>query len=103
MIISDALGRIVITMALSMGALLLVMQLAVRRLVRRGLDDLFVRLYGSAIVPQEAAARGDLLASLDAFQERLRLHVDEQARLASLGAGPVLWRMICVIFCPACN
>lgn len=87
MIISDALSRIIITMALSMGALLLVMQLAVRRLVRRGLDDLFVRLYGSAIVPQEAATRGDLLASLDAFQERLRLHVDEQARLASLGAG----------------
>lgn len=28
-----------------------------------------------------------LLASLDAFQDRMRLHIDEQARLAALGAG----------------
>lgn len=59
-----------------------------RRLVLESLDDLFVRLYGSAAMgvsdPDDAQS---LLASLDAFQDRMRQHVDEQARLAALGAG----------------
>lgn len=59
-----------------------------RRLMLQSLDDLFVRLYGSAAMG--VTDNGDaqsLLASLDAFQERMRSHIDEQARLASLGAG----------------
>ena len=59
-----------------------------RRLMLESLDDLFVRLYGSAAMgvtdPDDPQS---LLASLDAFQDRMRQHVDEQARLAALGAG----------------
>jgi signal transduction histidine kinase len=59
-----------------------------RRLMLQSLDDLFVRLYGSAAMgvsnPEDTKS---LLASLDAFQDRMRHHVDEQARLAALGAG----------------
>lgn len=61
-----------------------------RRLVVQSLDDLFIRLYGSAalgIGDADAEDAQSLLASLDAFQDRMRLHIDEQARLAALGAG----------------
>ena len=59
-----------------------------RRLVVQSLDDLFIRLYGSAALGvNDADDAQSLLASLDAFQDRMRLHIDEQARLAALGAG----------------
>ncbi len=59
-----------------------------RRLMLESLDDLFVRLYGSAAMGAvDADDTQSLLASLDAFQDRMRLHIDEQARLAALGAG----------------
>ena len=59
-----------------------------RRLMLQSLDDLFIRLYGSAAMGfSDADDAQSLLASLDAFQDRMRLHIDEQARLAALGAG----------------
>jgi signal transduction histidine kinase len=59
-----------------------------RRLVMQSLDDLFIRLSGSAALGvNDADDAQSLLASLDAFQDRMRLHIDEQARLAALGAG----------------
>lgn len=84
----DAAGRIFISIFASVVVLGGLLHIAARRLMLRGLDDLFVRLYGSAVMQSEAIdKRDDLAASLDAFQERMRVHVDEQARLASLGAG----------------
>ena len=66
----------------------LIFRIFFRRLMLQSLDDLFVRLYGSAAMGVENADDAQsLLASLDKFQDRMRLHVDEQARLASLGAG----------------
>ena len=74
-----------------------VFRVVFRRLMLQSLDDLFVRLYGSTVLEDAPAdmqadmqvdgARDNLLASLDNFQQRMRRHVDEQARLASLGAG----------------
>lgn len=59
-----------------------------RRLMLQSLDDLFVRLYGSAAMGiSDVNDAQSLLASLDAFQDRMRHHIDEQARLAALGAG----------------
>jgi signal transduction histidine kinase len=61
----------------------------VRRAVLRSLDALFVMLYGRKLEPSPDMpdeARG-LFASVEQFQESLREHVDEQARLASLGAA----------------
>lgn len=88
----DAVRRIVFSLFASVAVLGGLFHIAVRRLMLRGLDDLFVRLYGSAVLQADGLNSGDdksddLLATLDSFQERLRLHVDEQARLASLGAG----------------
>lgn len=58
------------------------------RLVLQSLDDLFARLYGSAALGIEDSQDAQtLLADLEAFQDRMRTHVDEQARLAALGAG----------------
>lgn len=71
----------------------LVFRVVFRRLMLQSLDDLFVRLYGSTVLKdgpadmEASGARDNLLASLDNFQHRMRRHVDEQARLASLGAG----------------
>ena len=61
----------------------------VRRAVLRSLDALFVMLYGRKLEPSPTMpdeARG-LFDSVEQFQESLREHVDEQARLASLGAA----------------
>jgi signal transduction histidine kinase len=86
--VGDAIRRISISIFASIIVLSGLMQIVVRRLMLRGLDDLFVRLYGSAALQSDEIDKDDdLAASLDAFQERLRLHIDEQARLASLGAG----------------
>ena len=58
------------------------------RLVLQSLDDLFARLYGSAAMgATDEQDTQSLLADLAAFQDRMRLHIDEQARLAALGAG----------------
>lgn len=70
------------------GVFVLLFGVFFRRLVVQSLDDLFIRLYGSAAMGvADAEDAQSLLASLDAFQDRMRLHVDEQARLAALGAG----------------
>jgi len=69
--------------------LALVFPYALQRMVIGTLDDLFVRLYGSAALARsdKEADKENLLASLDNFQTRMQDHIDEQARLASLGAG----------------
>lgn len=84
----DAIKRISISVFVSVIIMAVLLHYAVRRLVMRGLDDLFVRLYGSAVMQtRDEKLNKDLLVSLESVQERLRAHVDEQARLASLGAG----------------
>ena len=77
----DAVRRIVFSIFASVGVLGGLFHIAVRRLMLRGLDDLFVRLYGSAVLQADGLEKGDgkgddLVATLDAFQERLRQHVD---------------------------
>ncbi len=69
--------------------LALVFPYALQRMVVNTLDDLFVRLYGSTALGQIDAPedKQNLLASLDNFQTRMQDHIEEQARLASLGAG----------------
>lgn len=86
--VNDALQRIILSIGI--GALLIgfITHVAARRLMLGGLDDMFVRLYGSTVVGSSPDAKtSDLRRSLDLFQDRLKTHIDEQARLASLGAG----------------
>lgn len=67
----------------------LVFPYALKSMVVSTLDDLFIRLYGSAAMGRldEDVDKDNILASLDNFQNRMEGHVEEQARLASLGAG----------------
>ena len=84
----DALRLIGGSILVSSLCVFLLLQAVVRRLMLSGLDDLFAKLYGSTVMQSgDTLLNQDLLRSLDHFQERLRAHVDEQARLASLGAG----------------
>ena len=86
----DAMQLIVVSILIGVLAMAAMLHYAVRRLVLSGLDDLFVRLYGSAVMkPQsdDGELSKDFFNSLEKFQDRMRLHIDEQARLASLGAG----------------
>lgn len=86
--IGDLIYRVFLTAIGVSLAFIWVFRTVFRRLMLQSLDDLFIRLYGSAAMgisnPEDASS---LLASLDAFQDRMRLHIDEQARLAALGAG----------------
>ena len=71
--------------------LTLVFRFTLRRFVLQSMDDLFIQLYGAAALSasnlHDDEAIGNLQLRLERFQERMRRHADEQARLASLGAG----------------
>ncbi len=86
--VNDALQRIILSVGLGALLLGLITHFAARRLMLGGLDDMFMRLYGSTVMGTPLdAKKSDLRHSLDRLQDRLRTHIDEQARLASLGAG----------------
>ena len=87
MTIFDALQRIVLATIFGGLVLAAMLHIAVRRLLLGSLDDLFIRLYGNIGNRAVSNDPKSLRASLDNYQERMREHVDEQARLASLGAG----------------
>ena len=92
-IFQDALKLRILTVVLPAILVALLMALvfpfALQRMVLASLDDLFVRLYGISAVGKSPNSVEDerLLASLDDFQVRMQGHIEEQARLASLGAG----------------
>ena len=86
--IGDLIFRVFMT-AISVGIVFtFIFRIIFRRLMLQSLDDLFLQLYGSAAMGvSNSDDAGSLLASLNAFQDRMREHIDEQARLAALGAG----------------
>jgi signal transduction histidine kinase len=69
--------------------LALILRVVLRRVVLQSLDELFIGLYGRGLTgsPDEIAGGQQAVANVDRFHERLQAHIDEQARLASLGAG----------------
>ncbi len=81
--------RVLIATALIVIIMIIVFNTVLQRFLLQSLDDLFVQLYGNAVLDANHAVtdKKSLQAKLASFQERMRSHVDEQARLASLGAG----------------
>lgn len=67
----------------------LILRVVMRRVVLHSLDELFVGLYGRGLVgsPDEIEGGQQIVANVEDFHARLQAHIDEQARLASLGAG----------------
>ena len=91
----DVTARILISATIMALMMMVAISFAVRYFMQRSLDDLFVKIYGSTGMLAAGdlpafdtnSSTQDLLRSLDRFQDRMRAHVDEQARLAALGAG----------------
>ena len=65
------------------------MQRIFHREVSNYMADLLVSLYGKKLKIDKKGLAGNEAGSIDHLQDRLSEHIDEQARLASLGAGAV--------------
>ncbi len=78
-----------IFIALFSFGLALMMQRIFHREVSNYMTDLLVSLYGKKLKIDKKSLSSDGPGSIDHLQARLNDHIDEQARLASLGAGAV--------------
>ena len=69
--------------------LALTLRVVLRRVVLKSLDELFIGLYGRGLTasPEEIEGGQQTVANVEKFHEQLQAHIDEQARLASLGSG----------------
>ena len=69
--------------------LALILRVVLRRVVLRSLDDLFIGLYRRGLTgsPEKIKGGQQTVANVEKFHEQLQAHIEEQARLASLGAG----------------
>jgi len=69
--------------------LALILRVVLRRVVLKSLDELFIGLYGRGLTaaPEEIEGGQQTVATVEKFHEQLQEHIDEQARLASLGSG----------------
>ena len=69
--------------------LALTLRVVLRRVVLKSLDELFIGLYGRGLTasPEEIDGGQQTVANVEKFHEQLQAHIDEQARLASLGSG----------------